>query len=82
MDNKAKMRNHIKHVRKCVQTGKHRLYGEVVLMEGNIVQTLHLDETTIHICDDYCRGKSKEDVEKILDAITKQNLRYLQIKTA
>ncbi len=55
---------------------------EVVFMEGNIVQTLHLDETTIHICDDYCRDKTQEETEKILKTIAEQNLRYLQMNTA
>lgn len=51
-------------------------------VDGNIVKTIHSGEATIHICDDYCRGKTKEDAEKILKEITEQNLRYLQIKTA
>lgn len=51
-------------------------------MDGNIVKTLQSGETTIHLCDDFCRDKTKEDAKKILKSIADQNLRYLQIKTA
>lgn len=39
--------------------------------EGNVVKDMKLGNTTVKICDDYCRGKTKEDVDKILDNIAR-----------
>lgn len=50
---------------------KHNPRGDVVMpikrpKQGNIVETLRLGGTTIHICDDYF-AETPEEIEKILD---------------
>ena len=38
--------------------------------EGHVVKSFNLGITRVKICDDYCRDKTAEDVEKILKKIT------------
>ena len=47
---------------------------------GNIVEEFTLGETKICICDDYCRDRTKEEIDMILENISKAALLYLQIK--
>ena len=37
--------------------------------EGNVVKDFKIGNTRIKICDDYCRDKTPEDVQAILDRI-------------
>ena len=37
--------------------------------QGNVVAEYRLGSSQIFICDDYCRGKTEEDIEKILSYI-------------
>ena len=39
------------------------------LEQGNIVKEFKIGNTTVKIADDYCRDKTPEDVQKILDRI-------------
>lgn len=36
---------------------------------GNVVKEVHIGNSVVYICDDYCRDKTPEDVRKILDRI-------------
>lgn len=38
---------------------------------GNVVEDFYIGATHVRICDDYCRDKTKEDVQKILDDIAR-----------
>lgn len=38
--------------------------------KNHIVSEFKIGETTIKICDDYCKNKSKSDVENILKRIS------------
>ena len=42
---------------------------KTVGVEGNIVREFSIGNTKIKICDDYCRDKTKQDVERILERI-------------
>jgi hypothetical protein len=37
--------------------------------ERNVVEEFMLEETKIRICDDYCKEKTPEQVQEILDRI-------------
>ena len=39
---------------------------------GHVVEEFMLGNTKVRICDDYCRDKTKEDVEKILESISQK----------
>lgn len=39
------------------------------LEEGHVVEEFYIGHTHICICDDYCRDKTKEDVQEILRRI-------------
>lgn len=39
------------------------------MKEGNVVKEFMLGETKVKICDDYCRDKTKEEVDQILKNI-------------
>lgn len=49
-------------------------------MTGNVVKDFMLGETRIRICDDCCRDKTPEDVDKILKQIAKDVLPSLRAK--
>ena len=51
-------------------------------MEGNVVETIYSDGATVYICDDYCRDKTPEDVDKILKSIVEQFTEYLQVQNS
>ena len=36
---------------------------------GHVVEEFYIGPTHVRICDDYCRGKTREDVQAILDRI-------------
>ena len=36
---------------------------------GHVVEEFYIGATHVRICDDYCRGKTREDVQAILDRI-------------
>ena len=36
---------------------------------GNVVMDFYIEGTHVRICDDYCRDKTKEEVEEILKRI-------------
>ncbi len=46
--------------------------------EGNVVEDYYIGHCHIKICDDYCRDKTKEDVDKILKRIAEITLGPLQ----
>ena len=37
--------------------------------EGHVVEDFYIGHTHIRICDDYCRDKTKEDIQNILRRI-------------
>lgn len=43
-----------------------------VLAQGNVVKTYKFGNTIVEICDDYCRNRTKEEIEKILSGIAKR----------
>lgn len=45
---------------------------------GNVVEEFYIGNTRVRICDDYCRNKSQEDVDKILERIGRIALNALQ----
>ena len=45
---------------------------------GNVVKEFYIGKTKVKICDDYCRDKTPEDVEKILNRIAERALRAFQ----
>lgn len=47
------------------------------IVEGNVVQDFYIGNTRIKICDDYCRGQSKEEAQAIIDKISRTAYRYL-----
>ena len=50
---------------------------------GNIVEHFFLGETEITICDDYCRGKTQEEVEVLLrEIVTNTQMHLAKEKTA
>jgi hypothetical protein len=48
--------------------------------EGNVVETFKLGNTTIKICDDAYRGKTKEEINAILARIAILGRKTLQSK--
>ncbi len=38
---------------------------------GNVVKEFNIRNTRIKICDDYCKDKSQEEIDAILDRIAK-----------
>ena len=41
---------------------------------GNVVQEFSIGNTKVRICDDYCNGKTKNEVDAILRRIAKNAL--------
>ena len=46
---------------------------------GNVVKEFNIGNTRIKIRDDYCRGKSKQEVEEILRRIAKNAIGPLSV---
>ncbi len=42
--------------------------------EGNIVKDFYIGQTRVKICDDYCKDKTKADVEATLRRISKSTI--------
>lgn len=40
-------------------------------VEGNVVREFYIEDTHVRICDDYCRNKTREEVEAILQRIAR-----------
>lgn len=40
--------------------------------EGHVVKDFYIGNTHIQICDDYCRDKTKEEVDEILARIAEK----------
>lgn len=47
-------------------------------LTGNIVKSFKLGATQVHICDDFCRDKTDEEVKAILDKIARDALPVLR----
>lgn len=45
-----------------------------MVIVGNVVQEFSIGKTRVRICDDFCSGKTKDDVETILRRIAKNAL--------
>ena len=52
---------------------------EEILANSHVVRELHFDGCTAYICDDYCRDKTPEDVERILRRIDEITYEPLQV---
>lgn len=50
-----------------------------MVVTGNVVEEFNLGNTRIKICDDYCRTKTKEEVEEILKRIAKNTIGPLSV---
>ncbi|MBA4698518.1 MAG: hypothetical protein H2212_03710 [Ruminococcus sp.] len=48
---------------------------------GNIVREFTIGNTRIKMCDDYCRDKTREDVELILQRIARTAIEQLSMIT-
>jgi len=48
------------------------------LTEGHVVEDFYIGKTHVQICDDYCRGKTRAEVDEILARIA----RYAQMALA
>lgn len=48
------------------------------LEKGHVVRDYYIGNTHVRICDDYCRDKTPEDVQEILDRIAARALPALQ----
>lgn len=46
---------------------------------GNVVKEFYIEKTRIKICDDYCREKTKAEVEEILKRIAKNAIGPLTV---
>jgi hypothetical protein len=44
---------------------------------GNIVSDYYIGNTHVMICDDYCRGQTKEQAEAIIDRIASKALPHI-----
>lgn len=42
-----------------------------MIPDGNVVKEFRLGPTKVKICDDYCRDKTPEEVQQILNDIAK-----------
>ena len=48
---------------------------KVDLSQGHVVKDFMIGRTRIMICDDYCRDKTPEEVQAILDRVARNALR-------
>lgn len=46
---------------------------------GNVVKEFNIGKTRVRICDDYCRGKTKQDIEEILRRIVRNAIGPLSV---
>lgn len=49
---------------------------------GNVVREFSIGNTRVRICDDYCRDRTREDVELILQRIARRALEQFSAATA
>lgn len=52
--------------------------GAEMVERGNVVMETKIGNTKIYICDDYCRDKTKNDVDKILARIARNAIGNLR----
>lgn len=52
-----------------------------MVVTGNVVEEFNIGNTRIKICDDYCRTKTKQEVEEILRRISKNAIGPLSVAT-
>lgn len=50
--------------------------------KDNVVREFSIGNTRIRICDDYCRDRTREDVELILQRIAQRALEQFSAATA
>ena len=50
------------------------------LEPGHVVEDFYIGKTHIMICDDYCRNKSKEEIENTLNRIAAIALQQFQLR--
>jgi hypothetical protein len=48
---------------------------------GNVVREFSIGNTRIKMCDDYCRDKTSEDIELILQRIARTAFEQLSVTT-
>lgn len=46
---------------------------------GNVVKDFNIGKTRVRICDDYCKGKTTQEVEAILKRIAKMAIGPLTV---
>jgi len=46
---------------------------------GNVVKDFNIGKTRVRICDDYCRDKTKQDIEEILRRIARNAIGPLTV---
>lgn len=46
---------------------------------GNVVKEFTIGKTRIKICDDFCKGKEKKDIDEILKRIAKNAIGPLTV---
>lgn len=46
---------------------------------GNVVKEFNIGKTRVRICDDYCREKTKQDIEEILRRIARNAIGPLTV---
>lgn len=49
------------------------------VVTGNVVKEFNIGKTRIKICDDYCRDKTKTDVDEILKRIARNAIGPLTV---
>lgn len=50
-------------------------------LAGNAVESLHIGNTRVRICDDYCRSRTPEEIKAILDRIALRTIGSLTAET-
>lgn len=50
--------------------------------EGNVVEELMLGETKAKIADDYCRDRTPEEVQEIVDGMSRNAINNMKDETA
>ncbi len=47
--------------------------------QGNVVKEILVENTKVKICDDFCRDRTPEEIEKILSKIAEHALMELSV---
>lgn len=50
-------------------------------LNGNTIESLHIGNTRVRICDDYCRSRTPEEIKAILDRIALRAIGSLTAET-